>query len=490
MFARRARSAGDAVNASSGLNIIPSTSPTDTNLDLMQERLHQLKDQEEWENSHTSLVIKYNKSSVAFWLLCTCSLSFALLNGYHGFSTSGGIDAAASALIIAVLYFSIELTVPVSAHLMSWGSKGQSRIAVRAVGTISYVLGVCFSLLILQGKFSSGAGSSAAHSAAAEAVVSMDQERLKTARNTAAILRPKLNGRSADSIMSEMKSILSTTITKRDTLGDITDECQGVKRDQKQRDLCSKYDNLRILREDAIALAEADKTIEKSGTNLLDKNRSAGIGMDAQDKIFARLLSTDLSNVQLFKHSFIAVIAAMLTHLLWGAHGMTANRAIAKARDSNFEKKALSRALERNRAAEETAASRLEKERQAELERINAQARAAEATARAEAERIAAETQAAFLAQKNGHQIALAVANAPLKEQPVAIQLQRYFTERCLQGPDFTMPISLFHDDYNVWCRGHQLQPVTVDRFVQLVKDIGMNITIDGRILGAALRSR
>lgn len=467
-----------------------TTSAHASHIDLMHERMQQIQDAEEWENSHTSLVMKYNRASLAFWLLCICSLAFATLNGYHGFAASGGMAVGGAAVIIAVLYFTIELTVPVSAHLMSWGSKGQSRWAIRMIGLTAYVLGVCFSLLILQGKFSSGAGNSAARTQAAEAIVSMDQENLKRARQTAATLGPKLNGRSADSIMSEMKAILATPMSRRDTLGDVTDECQGTKRNQQQRDLCAKYDGLRTLHADAIAYARALAEIEKAGTNLLDKGRSEGIGMDVQDKIFARLLGTDLSNIQLFKASFIAVMAALLTHLLWAAHGMTVNHSIAKKRDETFEKKALGRALERDRVAKENAVARAAEEARVAREKAEAQAREAERMAKAEADRIAAETQAAFLAAKSGQTIAMAVANAPLREQPVAIQLQRYFTERCIQGPEFTMPVGIFHDDYNVWCRGHMLQPVTVDRFVQLVKEIGMHLSVDGRVVGAALRSR
>jgi hypothetical protein len=498
MLGRRKSRPDAGADASAGANTVASATASPiltssagaSHIDLMSERLQRIQDEQEWENSHTALVMKYNRTSLAFWLLCICSLCFALLKGYHGFAASGGWVVGASAIIIAALYATIELTVPVSAHLMSWGSKGQSRWAIRLIGLSAYILGVAFSLLILQGKFSSGAGDSANRTAAAEAIVSMDQEQLKTARATAAALRPKVGDRSADSFMSEMKSILATSISKRDTLGDVTDECQGAKRDQKQRDLCGKYDGLRLKHADAIALARAEATIEKAGSNLLNKERSAGVGMDVQDKIFARVLGTDITNIQLFKASFIAVMAALLTHLLWAAHGMTVNHSIAKRRDETFEQKALGRALERDRVQRETAVQRAADEETRRLANIQAETEAAERRSRAEADRVAAETQAAFMAAKNGHQIATAVANAPLREQPVAIQVQRYFTERSLMGADFTMPVGLFHDDYNVWCRGHQLQAVTVDRFVELVKQIGLHISVDGRIVGAALRTR
>jgi hypothetical protein len=206
--------------------------------------------------------------------------------------------------------------------------------------------------------------------------------------------------------------------------------------------------------------------------------------------VFSTVIGTSLENVQLFKASFIALMAALLTHILWIAHGAMVNIAIVRKRDAMFEKNMLSRALERDRTRRETAAERAEAERAAELARIVAETQAAKERSAAEAQRITAETQAAFMSQQTGHKIALAVASAPLREQPTVIQLQRYFTERAVQGNEFTMQIGIFHDDYNRWSNQHQIVPVTVDRFVQLVKEIGMAVSPDGRIVGAAIKTR
>jgi hypothetical protein len=487
MLGRRdKRPEADASASAGGTASISIPVPTN-HVELMQERLQRLHDEEKWASSHTTMVVAHNKASLAFWLLCSASLCFALLNGYHGFTSSGAFTAGMASVVIAILYFTIELTVPISAHLMSWGSKGQARWAIRMIGIAAYVLGVCFSLLILQGKFSSGANSAAVKADAAAALLSTDKEQLARARQTAAELRGKVGSRSADSIMSDMKAVLATQITKRDTLGDVTDECQGNRRNSQQRDLCAKYETLRSLHADAIALARADDVIEKSAGRLADGDRFTGIGGDAQDKIFSSLLGTSLDTIQLFKASFIAVMAALLTHLLWAAHGMTVNIAIAKHRDEMFEKNALGRALEREEDRKRNAAAEAERAR-AEAERMAAAEKAARD---AELARTAAETTAQFLAAKGTNNlVAQAVASAPLREQPVAIQLQRYFTERAIMGADFTMQVGIFHDDYAVWCQRNGLSPVPVDRFVQLVKDIGMHISVDGRVVGAALRSR
>jgi hypothetical protein len=68
--------------------------------------------------------------------------------------------------------------------------------------------------------------------------------------------------------------------------------------------------------------------------------------------------------------------------------------------------------------------------------------------------------------------------------------LQRYFTERAVQEPALAMQIGIFHDDYNRWSNQNGIVPVTVDRFVQLVKEIGMSVSSDGRIVGAAIKTR
>lgn len=439
-----------------------------THVEMMEERLQRLNDEETWQQSHTQLVINYNKTSLAFWLLCSASLCFALLNGYHGFSSSGAAIAGGAALIIGFLYFTIELTVPVSAHLMSWGAKGQARWAVRIIGIIAYSLGVAFSLLILQGKFSSGADTASARAEAQATVYSSDRDQLETARATVASLKGRVGGKNPAGIEGEMEVILSQTITQRDNLRSTTLSCTGQRKTSKERELCAQYDTLKRLHGDAVAYAAAQADVLRLTGNMTDVSRTSVRSADVQDKVIANLLGMKLENIQLFKASFIALMAALLTHLLWAAHGHTVNLSIARKRDEVFEKNALQRALDRE----------------------NAKKAAEEAAQVAAARRTAEETTAAFMAAQGTHQkVASAIATAPLKEQPVVVQLQRYFTERSIMGPDFTMQVGIFHDDYAMWARNQGLTPVTVDRFVSIVKDVGLGVSADGRIVGAAIRS-
>lgn len=464
--------------------------PVSSDTEVMQERLQRLEDEDQWSSSHTMMVIKYNGSSLSFWILCAASMCFAILNGYHGYVSAGGVAAGDAPIIIGLLYWTIELTVPMSAHLVSWGSKGQSRWGIRVMGTVAYGLGVCFSLLILQAHFSSGASTTAVKAKTAETLLGSDTAQLERARATVDELRKRVGTNSSASLQAKMDKLLATPISRKETLGQATRECAGVKENKQQKRLCEDYQTLSVLQADAVTLEKADLTVDKATGNLAVEARFDGIGHDAQDRVFSTVIGTSLENVQLFKASFIALMAALLTHILWIAHGALVNTAIVRKRDAMFEKNMLARALDRDRTRRETAAEREEAARASELARIAAETKAAKERSEAEAARITAETQAAFMAQQTGHKIALAVASAPLREQPTVIQLQRFFSERAVQAPELAMQIGIFHDDYNRWSNQNGIVPVTVDRFVQLVKEIGMSVSSDGRIVGAAIKTR
>lgn len=488
MFGRRDERPDAGTQVSAGVTASTSIpTPTD-NVALMQERLAALQDQEHWASSHTSLVIAHNKTSVIFWLLCVASLCFATLNGYHGYTSSGAATAGLAAIVIGALYFTIELTVPISAHLMSWGSKGQSRWAIRIIGTLAFVLGVGFSLLILQGKFSSGASQSAVKAEVAQSMLGSDQERLKAARDNATKLKDRVAGKSPQSVIEEMKTLLSMPTNKRgETLGDASDECQGTRRTSQIREACAKYDALKSLHADAITYQKAMDDIEKFSINLSKSGRYDAVGNDAQDEMFSWMLGTSIKSIQLFKASFIAVMAALLTHLLWAAHGMTVNASIATHRDSMYEKGKLNRALSR----EEQMAKAREQAKLDEEARTAAAAEAARLAEEVSKSRTAEETTAEFLAARGTNtKVAQAVAAAPLREQPAAIQVQKYFTDRTIMDTGLTMQLGIFHDDYSVWCRHNTLQALPIDRFKRLVEEIGLAVSQDGRIVGAALRSR
>jgi heme exporter protein D len=457
---------GNGTAASTGSVTPPPLPVPQNNIDALKERLERINDEAQWQQTHAALLWQHNVKSVGFWLLVTASGCFAILNGYHGYTTSGGALALA-AVIIGVLYAIIECTVPISAHLMSWGAKGQARFMIRGMGFVAYCLGVSFSLLILQGKFSSGADSASAQAEAKATIYDTDRGQMARAKATVEALSAKVGTRSADSVSAEMKVILSQPTSKKTTLEETTDGCTGTRRTTQEKKLCGDYDTLRKLLEDAKSLDKANAEIARLSANLTDVSRTSTKSADASDKALAKIINVDLSNLQMFKASAIAMVAALLTHMLWAAHGMTVNGAIARKRAELMERNTLQRAVERESTREER-------------ERIAAEV---------EKRRIAEETSAAYLAAKGTNKMTvMASVSGPLIEQPAVVQLQRYFTERSMLGNDFSMQISQFHDDYSMWCRHQKLTAVSIERFVQLVKDIGMGISADGRVLGAAIK--
>lgn len=440
-------------NSTATLNSVLS-SPAN-HLEAMEERLQRLNDETSWHESHTQMVIDYNKTSMAFWLLCAASSCFAILNGYHGWTSSGASNGSIAAAVIALLYFTIELTVPVSAHLASWGAKGQSRFILRGIGTIAFFLGVIFSLLILQGKFSSGADTQSALAEASSVVFQADKDGLETNRAKIRDLRASVGSRDEDSYNTEVLGLLGKSSGKV-TVGKATDDCMGQRKTSVERETCATIDTLRRKAKDAKALALAEEKVNTFSLNLMDTDRTKNKGGDAQDRMFEKMFGISLENIKLFKASIIAVMAALLTHLLWFAHGMSVNYSIASRRDTVFERNALERALKREDTRKVTSAQ---------------------------------ETNAKFLlAQGTSSRVAAAVASSPLAEQPAAVQMQQYYTDCTVMGPDFSMQVGQFHDHYVIWAKSHGIQrPVPVGRFVDLAKQLGLGVSEDGRITGAAI---
>jgi hypothetical protein len=428
----------------------------ESNIELAREQLSSIEDLDYWNQSHKQLIIEYNKYSILFWVLSAASLCFSTLNAYHGFTTSGAFSVGMASFVIGFLYFVIEFTVPVSAHLMSWGSRGESRWTVRGLGIIAYTLGVVFSLLILQGKFSSGADTASAQSEGKAIVFSADKDGLLRAQEIVKSLSARVAGRSPESILAEMNSILATRTSGGLTLAEATTNCTGERKLSKQRSLCAQYDGLVRLREDALTVREANAKIDKLTDNLTDTTRVTTKSSDVQDRVISAVSGVPLENIQLFKSSIIAIMAALLTHMLWAAHGLTVNLAISKKRDQHFAKSRLRRVV---------------------------------ANAERDAATFVRQTEAQFMISRGTpERVARAVSMAPLREQPVATQIQTYFNNCAIIGDEFSMQAGIFHDHYCAWSRNEGVIPVSVDRFVAIVKDLQFGISQDGKIIGAAIK--
>jgi hypothetical protein len=426
------------------------------NIEDIKARLYSIEDEEFWQQSHRKLIISYNRSSMLFWALCFASLAFSTLNAYHGYTTSGAFSTGLVAVVIGCLYFVIELTVPISAHLMSWGSKGESRYAVRLLGLFAYTLGVIFSLLILQGKFASGADTATAQSEGRAVVFSSDVNGVKDAQETVKSLSGRLSGRSSDSILAEMNSILAIRTAKKETIAEATTNCTGDRNLSKERELCAKYDGLVRLHADAKTSEEAKQTIAKLSVNLLDTTRTSTKSSNVEDKVISALSGVPLENIQMFKSSIIAIMAALLTHLLWAAHGLTVNLSISRKRDQLFTKNRLTRAV-------------------ANADNMQA--------------KFIADTQANFLlARGTPEKIAAAVSIAPLREQPVATQIQTYLNNCALLGDEYSMQAGTFHDHYCQWARNEGIVPISIDRFVATIKNLQFDVSSEGRVIGAAIK--
>lgn len=444
-------------NASSVPSTVGPTYFSEDDLNSMEERLRSIEDEESWQFSHTKRVLSYNATSVAFWVLIFLTLCFASLNGYHGYTASGANIAGYTAVIIGFLYFNIELTIPISAHLMFWGNKGEPKLIIRLIGTIAFLLGVAFSLLIIQGKFSTGADTSSARQEASAIVFGSDKERLSAAKEAASELRGRVGSRSPSSIQSEIDAILASPVGKKgETIGTRTDNCSDSRKSGRERELCAKIDQLRRMKEDAISLKEREQEIILLTDNLTDEDRTSVKTADSQDTVLSAVIGQDKETVSLFRPSIIAVVAAIVTHLLWAAHGRSVSLSIEKKRNDMLSKNKLRRAVDR-------------KSKEVEAAALDIATKAADRTHSAMA-------------------IANVVEATPLSEQSSPIQIRAY-TDNCIikmQGT--TIQIGLLHDHYVSWCRLNNVLPVAIDRFDRVLKDLGYIVDAEGRVLGVSLK--
>lgn len=469
MFGRRSTRPDDAPGlpgVSSGAITADSadmstlTAPRDAD-EAIEEHLERIKDEDDWAKSHTILIVKYNLSSIGFWLLVSASLAFATLNAFHGYYSSGGTAEALTLTAVAIgfIYFVVELTVPVSAHLMSWSSPDRLRYMVRFIGAITYVLGVLFSLTILQGKFASGADTAEATAETAAQLYTGDSEDLKAARERVKALRTRVGARTKDSIMVDMSTLLAKPTVNKRTVGDATDDCQGTRKTTFEKETCAEFDKLRRLHADAVALEQAEGEAAGYKGSLSDVSngkKTVRKNASADDQVIASLLRIDLKDIKTFKASAIAMIAALLTHLLWAAHGMTVNSFISQKRDGMMRRQQLGRA--RTRSGQRV---------------------------QAEAARTTAQFASAIGLTQN---VAKAAIAAPMNEQPAAVQLQSFYTTCCLMGEGFSARIGQLHDAYMVWCRDGNHTPLRIDRFVSLTKQIGLEVMHDGNVIGVTLK--
>jgi hypothetical protein len=429
----------------------------DEDLDTLRERLNSIEDEELWQRSHTKMIVSYNAKSLAFWVLCFLTLCFATLNGYHGYTASGASVVGVSAMVIGFLYFNIELTIPISAHLMFWGNKGDTKIAIRLIGTLAFILGVMFSILIIQGKFSSGADSSSARQEATAIVFGSDKDQLVAAKERSTELRERVGGRSSSSFGSEIEAILASPMGKKgETIGTKTRDCLASRKTGREREMCSKVDTLRRLKEDAISLEKSENDIKLLTENLTDVERTSVRSADSQDKVISEVIGQDAAKITLFRPSLIAVMAALLTHMLWAAHGRSVSLAIDRRRDGLFNKNKLRRVVDRRTKLIEDVKTQ-ESDKRSKM----------------------AVTQ---------HVIDSASLSAPLSEKSSPAQVMEYLNNYIIKVEGASAQVGLLHDHYSNWCKQNRISVIPIDRFSRVLKDLNHIIADDGRVVGVSLK--
>jgi hypothetical protein len=69
------------------------------------------------------------------------------------------------------------------------------------------------------------------------------------------------------------------------------------------------------------------------------------------------------------------------------------------------------------------------------------------------------------------------------------VQLQKYLSARTLIGLGFETRLGAVHDDMVMWAEANSLPCPSISRMYNLLCQIGLKITPDGRLLGAAIKT-
>jgi hypothetical protein len=329
---------------------------TEVNLDARdsrKEELRQLEDEAIWRDSHTKLVINYNLSSAAFWVLSATTLAFASMNANYGaasLSAQNTTSQMLAAVAIGLIFAAMELTVPLSAHLASWeGKVGSQKWLIRICGLVAFSGAVLFSLAVLQGKFASGADSSSARNDIIAQTIGSDQTSFTDLTVQRAELYKSVGARQEASFLAEISVLLSKNVGKK-TVGDLTDSCTGVRKSAVEKDTCADVDALKRKAADAASIVNIDEKLSNTRGRLTGSVKTNDVvkSADAPDRVIASATGWKLDNIKMFKTSAMAAVAALVSHILWFVHGMVVNAAIAERRTEFMRSKQLTRSIERD----------------------------------------------------------------------------------------------------------------------------------------------
>lgn len=434
--------------------------------DLYREHLSRIQDEQDWQQSHLRHIITHNASNFAFWVLCAISCAFSLLNGWYGFNSTLA-EGMVTAVLIGFMYSMVELTVPISAQFMSWEGQGTSKWVLRIAGGVAYIGAVLFSLTILQGKFASTADSISARTEVVADTLQGASAEYKRLEKQVAALDGKVT-RTAAAITAEIDVVLASPIGQgkgAKTLREVTASCSGKRTTSVERERCAQVDSLKreLSVAESIEAARARMDVMRNTlTTAVAKGETARTS-DVAEKALAKATGINFDNIRLFKASVIATIAALVTHLLWAVYGAAANGTIARARTRTLAMRTLTRAVERT----EGAAERERRELEANFQ--------------------AAQTNRMGLFQAAA-KTAASGSTLRLNEQPAVEQVKSYLLAQCILGEQLYTSLGVLHDDYVVWAKSNGALGLSIDRMQVILRECGLKLAPDGRVLGVALR--
>lgn len=454
----------------------------------LREELAALEDEDGWHKQHAKLVRRYNLTSPYFYVLAAASLCFAVLNGIHGYTTSngGGVDFSSAmfwtAVVIGGLYFTVELTIPVSSHFVSWSSEGWSRWLVRCVGVLAFAFGVMFSLTILQSKFTSSSDSAVTAMTTKAKLRSSESDDFDSLTTQIAELTVKVKGRSVDSIRRDIATALAQPVTKTKTVDEVTDGCTGPRKEAKAREVCAEVDSLNRMLGNAQDLEKLTGRRDDLAAALASSGTRGMVVGDAlsSERPLAALLGWDANKLRMMKSAGVAAIAALLTHMLWLGYGAMVNSAVSAQRQIAIKRASLTRAVARSEAEDVARAG--------DISATFASKRGAHGMPGAIPPPLPA--MAVGLGVHAPHVTVGAGGHSPIHEQQLIVQVQAFFNDQTVLGDAYAESIGAIHNAYMDWCRAQapQLAPARLDRFHHIVTQLHFVVTENGRVLGAALK--
>ena len=418
-------------------------------IEKARAELERLSDIEVWQRSAVWHIFWLNFRSIRFYILSTGTFCFAALNGIHGYQ-AGISQGTSTAIAIAALYAAVEFSIPISAHMATWsGTKSGSKYAIRILGTVTLLLGMLFSLLILQGKFSSSSDGIFLKSEVTKQATNAELSSMRQAvrrRNYLASLNLLPPAAIKSKILS-LKQEKSCGRRGRSLCWKSTKGCTNATA-SKSLDFCRRYATLASNLASSIELGRLNKRIDRLKVDVTSSS-TEGIVSESNDEVISLVTGLKKATIQLVKPSLLATIVAIIIHIMWSAHGMMVNSSVSSRMDEFLKRRELERFVESSRVGTNATHPPIVKP---------------------------------YTPKEYGDVI-------PQGSIGTGGHVTKFIMSHCVydSSSKHSVKISTLHDKYIPWAATNSAPNIDISSFTKVIKDLGYTVTTANEVVGMSM---